>query len=242
MGKEFFLYFSSFQCFGQGDEENTRGQGKMYPHISGVAHTALVCNNVKTGLKENNLQTSKWPTDATKQSRVEAPTSREVIPGSNINQLSICKFDQLSHRSKNILEASIRNSTKNKYKVYWRKWDTFCSENQINETNVSIISVINFLSKLFEDKASYSVIKAAKAALTHKVSLPTLENLGDHPLLKKFMRGVFNLKPPKAKTGFIWDVKILFDYFENLPNNIELDDSTLTQKTLCLLLLLSGSI
>jgi len=55
------------------------------------------------------------------------------------------------------------------------------------------------------------------------------------------MRGVFNLRPPKAKTGFVWDVKILFDYFEKLPINSELDDSNLAQKTLCLLLLLSGS-
>jgi len=56
------------------------------------------------------------------------------------------------------------------------------------------------------------------------------------------MRGAFNLRPPKAKAGFIWDVKILFDYyFENLSKYTELDDSSLTQKTLCLLLLLNGS-
>ena len=62
-----------------------------------------------------------------------------------------------------------------------------------------------------------------------------------HPDIKKFMQGVFNLRPPKAKTGFIWDVKILFDYFEKLSENDTLNDISLTEKTLCLLLLLNGT-
>jgi len=41
------------------------------------------------------------------------------------------------------------------------------------------------------------------------------------------MKGVFNLRPPKAKCGFIWDVRILFKYFEELPDNKELDISSL---------------
>jgi len=40
---------------------------------------------------------------------------------------------------------------------------------------------------------------------------------------------------------YIWDVRILFKYFEELPDNNELDISSLAYKTLCLLVLLSGS-
>jgi len=91
---------------------------------------------------------------------------------------NICQLNQLSERGKCILEASVRKSSRNKYKVYWKKWDRFCSENKVKEVNVSITSVINLLSKFFYEKASYSVIKAAKSDLTHKLSLSTFNSTG----------------------------------------------------------------
>ena len=54
------------------------------------------------------------------------------------------------------------------------------------------------------------MIKSAKAAVNHIVSIPPYSSLGDHPSMIKFMKGVFNLRPPKQKHGFIWDAKILF--------------------------------
>eukprot|EP00794_Sanderia_malayensis_P013243 gene13243-14603_t len=54
------------------------------------------------------------------------------------------------------------------------------------------------------------------------------------------MKGIFNLRPPKPKYSTTGDVKIVFDHFQNTPNNLNLDDEKLTQKLLMLLLLLSG--
>ena len=33
------------------------------------------------------------------------------------------------------------------------------------------------------------------------------------------MTGVFNLRPPKPKLSFVWDVDIFFKYFEQGDNN-----------------------
>lgn len=51
------------------------------------------------------------------------------------------------------------------------------------------------------------------------------------------MSGVFNLKPPRPKLSFVWDVDILIRYFEQ-GDNSSLPSHNLTQKLLTLLLLL----
>ena len=141
--------------------------------------------------------------------------------------------------SKSILTASIRNSTRQKYGGYIKQWKAYCCENDIRE--VSATNVVNFLTMLFEKNNSYSAIKTAKSAISHTVCLPPYSSMGDHPLIIKFMKGVFNLRPPKTKTGFIWDVSILFDVFRRADKNEKLSFYDLTCKTLCLLLLLNGA-
>ena len=54
------------------------------------------------------------------------------------------------------------------------------------------------------------------------------------------MTRVFNLRPPKPKLNFVWDVDILFRYFEQQGDNNSLSDKLLTQKLLILLYLLSA--
>ena len=52
------------------------------------------------------------------------------------------------------------------------------------------------------------------------------------------MTGAFNLRPPKLKLRFVWDVDILLRYFDQQGDNNLLSDKLLTQKLLILLLLL----
>ena len=54
------------------------------------------------------------------------------------------------------------------------------------------------------------------------------------------MTGIFNLRPPKPKLSFVWDVDILFRYFEQQGDNCLLSDIILTQKLIILLLLLGA--
>ena len=51
---------------------------------------------------------------------------------------------------------------------------------------------------------------------------------------------MFNLRPPRPKLQFVWDVKIVFSYLEEKGLNNILPDKILSQKLLILLLLLGG--
>ena len=58
--------------------------------------------------------------------------------------------------------------------------------------------------------------------------------------MAQYGKDVFNLRPPRPKLQFVWDVKIVFNYLEEKGLNKNLPDKILSQKLLILLLLLGG--
>ena len=47
------------------------------------------------------------------------------------------------------------------------------------------------------------------------------ELLIKHPVVKKYMIGIFILRPPKPKLGFVWDLDILFRYLETFSTKTD---------------------
>ena len=139
-----------------------------------------------------------------------------------------------------ILVASLSESTRKKYNPYQQKWHIYCQENNINPVTPNITNVLDFLSNLYDQGLSYSAINSAKSALSHIILIPPYTKLSDHPLISQYGKGVFNLKPPRPKLQFVWDVKIVFSYLEEKGLNNILPDKILSQKLLILLLLLGG--
>ena len=95
---------------------------------------------------------------------------------------------------------------------------------------------------MYNKGLSYSTINSAKSALDTITCLPPFTTLSDHPKVKKFFKGLYNLRPPKPRLTVVWDVKVVFDYFESLSANSGLSDKILTQKLTILLLLIGGSV
>ena len=198
-----------------------------------MANTVLVPYGNKSSQRGDGLENvSKSATTQTRQ-RESAPFVSQT-KASGTFDLS----NRLTNSSKFLIESSLRESSKAKYNNYCIQFKKFCTANDI--TNIEIADVINFLSHLYDKGLSYSVIKSAKAALNQIVFLPPYSSIGDHPLLIRFMKGVFNNRPPKRKFGYVWDVKILFDYFKALGDNSTLSDKDLTYKLLIFLVLLGG--
>ena len=63
--------------------------------------------------------------------------------------------------------------------------------------------------------------------------------VGQHPLIKRFLKGVFNKKPSFPRYSEIWDVSVVFNWMKTIDfDNMCL--KLLTLKTTMLLALLSG--
>ena len=66
------------------------------------------------------------------------------------------------------------------------------------------------------------------------------ETLGQAPLIKKFMKGVFNLRPQLPRYSTTWDVNIVLEFLKKWAPAGSLSLKQLSLKTDLLLLLLSS--
>ena len=65
--------------------------------------------------------------------------------------------------------------------------------------NIELTHVLDFLSTMCEKEHAYSTINSAKCAIATIIYIPPYASLNKHPLINKFMTGIFNLRPPKPK-------------------------------------------
>lgn len=166
------------------------------------------------------------------QLTTHAQTAR-YTPVSKENATNGCKGNITTDL---IIHAARRESTHNKYNCYIKLWDTFSAQFD----SITVDHILSFLSDMFEKGASYSAINSAKCAIATKVHIPPYPTANKHPVIMTYIKGVFNLRPPVPKLTFVWDVNIIFTYFEKQGNNDKLSDMMLSQKLLMLLLLLGA--
>ena len=136
----------------------------------------------------------------------------------------------------------MRDSTKRQYEVYLKKWRIFCASRNVDPHQADVNQVLEFLSHLFHAKeASYSAINTARSALNSCVTLwKDSYTMASHPTISRFMKGVFNLRPPRSRYTETWDAgKVLNHLRKRYPAN-KLSLKELTQKLVMLLALTSA--
>ena len=101
---------------------------------------------------------------------------------------------------------------------------------------------LDFLSMLYERGSSYSTINTARSMLSSILQLNSNLSVqfGQLPIVKRFMKGIFELRPALPRYKSIWDVSIVFNYFRKRPSASDLNLKELTLKLTFLLSLLSG--
>lgn len=62
---------------------------------------------------------------------------------------------------------------------------------------------------MFDSDTSYSTINTVKCYIATIVPTPSYPSFQKHPLVEKYMTGIFNLRSPKPKLSNAWGVYIL---------------------------------
>jgi hypothetical protein len=128
--------------------------------------------------------------------------------------------------------SSISDNTYKQYNGCIRTWIHYCSNNGYDYENASVSTVINFWAHLFDSGAKYGTINNYRSAL----SLLLGKTLASEKI-KRFMKGVFRLRPTAPKYNLTWDPSIVLNYLAQKWPNEDLDLKTLSKKTLTLLAL-----
>ena len=101
-------------------------------------------------------------------------------------------------------------------------------------------NVLQFLTELFDSYLGYSGINTAKSALSSVVTLSDSDSrIGKHQLIKRFMRGVFNLRPSVPRYTETFDAAQVLNYLRQIDIE-EISLRQITLKTTMLIALLSG--
>lgn len=146
----------------------------------------------------------------------------------------------LSEETQAILLSSWRDSTKKQYRSYLKKWVSFCDKRKINFFEANVTNVLSFLTELYQCGLGYSCLNTARSALSSFLLFDNDLNIGTHPLVRRFLKGVFILRPALPRYNVTWDVNIVLDYLKSLSPLASLSLLQLSQKLLMLLAILSG--
>lgn len=149
----------------------------------------------------------------------------------------------LSGEALAICNAGLANSTKSQYSGILDKFRLFCvNRGHIDHLSVPVTLGVEFLTSLFEEGKSFSSINSARSALSQYVLISdssTAVDFGKHPLVVKFMRGVFKLRPSLPKYSNTWDINILLTHLKGIVNT-EASFKSLSFKCVTLIAIVTG--
>lgn len=116
-------------------------------------------------------------------------------------------------------------------------------QREINIIRPPIEIVIEFLTQLFEQGLSYSAINTARCALSQFIVWKGSCTVGAHPWVIRFLKGVYNLRPPMPRYVDTWDADALLRVLRRMTpvSKLSLMDLTLKTVTLVALLLAARS-
>ena len=146
----------------------------------------------------------------------------------------------ISERAAGLITSARRCGTTSNYQSSWRKWVSWCSEQQVVPITCHLNYVLDFLAYLYDMKYEYSTINSHRSAISAYHEFVDNQSVGQHPKVCKLLTGVFNKNPPKPRYTFIWDVEQVLDYIKSLPGNTELSNRLLLLKLTMLLFLTSA--
>ena len=124
----------------------------------------------------------------------------------------------LSEDTADIIMQSWRSSTRKQYGSYFKRWVQFCHQQQIDKINPSLGEIMLYLTRLHNEGLSYSAINTAKSMLSTMFEVIHKTDIGRNILVKRFMKGIFHIKPVLPKTLFTWDVKIVLNFLGEMDN------------------------
>ena len=135
--------------------------------------------------------------------------------------------------------ASMAESTKGQYDYHLRKFKDFClSKNHSDFTKINVNLGVEFLTDIYQSGKSYRTINVARSALSQFVSVSdSMYSFGNHPLVTRFMKGVYRLRTPTPKYDVTWDVSPLLSHLRSLSED---SLSSLTHKCVTLLAISTG--
>ena len=101
-------------------------------------------------------------------------------------------------------------------------------------------TVLDFLVRLHEQGLTYTTLNTARSAISALTVSSDRTPIGSHPIVSRFMKGIYKCTPPMPRYQSTWDVQPVLSYLSGLSPMEKLDLKTLTLKVTMLVALVSA--
>ena len=148
----------------------------------------------------------------------------------------------LSKEAIDIIMNSLSLATMKQYRPVIKQWVIFCSNSSIDPFTASVTDGIEFLTTLFYCKdIGYSSVNTARSALSLIIEARNGISFGSHPLVQRYMTGIFRLKPSLPKYTATYDASRVLYCLKQIGPSEALTLKELSMKLAMLLCLLTAN-
>ena len=130
-----------------------------------------------------------------------------------------------------------RPNTLKQYSVYLKRWNLFCVERSVDPLHRNELLALEFLRKLFKQGYGFSALNTARSALSTIFDCPSF---GDSPIVTRFMRSIYNMRPNLPRYTSTWDISVVLKYLEGKSPIKFLSLQQLSHKLITLLAIVTG--
>ena len=218
------------------------GESSIVNHNNNMADTTLVHNIVVTisGTSNSTTQTQNIVTQSTGFSSSTSSSQSAAISDLEGFRRTLAS-EGISGVAASLISYCRRQSSISNYQSAWGKWSCWCFEREIDPFASALSDVLNFLAELYKKKFEHSSINVHRSAILAYHTPVNGNPVGQHPRVCALMTGIFNNRPPKPRSCFVWDIETVLSYLDSLPDNKNLSVKVLTHKLALLLVLTAVS-
>ena len=98
------------------------------------------------------------------------------------------------------------------YESAWNAWSSWCDQRQVDPFSTSLNVILEFLAELLHKGYKYCTIGVYRSTISNFHQPIDGIVIGKHPLMSKFMKGVYSMSPPEPKYFVTWDVNQVLSF------------------------------
>ena len=123
----------------------------------------------------------------------------------------------------------------------WKAWNSWCSEWEINLFSTTLENILEFSADLFHKGFKFCTLGVYRSAISSNHETVDGFVIGKHPMMAKFMKGGFSLRPPEPKCFVRWDVRQVLNFLKPWAPAESLSLKKLTLKLVMLAALIEAA-
>jgi hypothetical protein len=128
----------------------------------------------------------------------------------------------VSDRSFRLISAGWKQFSEDCYERAWQSFKAFFRSSSIPFHQASLRNILDYLTHLYDCGLSWSFIGIHRSTISMMMAPIDGVRVGDHPLIKRLMSGVFNERPSRRANPELWDPLKVLSVFQHRPVSLPL--------------------